>query len=260
MVDHSARHRRTSIPLDASHTPEEVTRRLARGPEQSYLGDFIYGAIDGTVTTFAVVSGVAGAGLGAGVVIILGAANMIGDGFSMAASNYLGTKAERQLRDRMIREEYRHIEHVPDGEREEIRQIFAGKGFAGDDLENAVEIITSDVERWVDTMLQEEHGLPSVARHPWKCALATFVAFCAAGFVPLMPFVLGLVLRHEIRYQYAISTGLTAITFALIGAGKGRIVQQKWYLSVLETLVLGGAAASLAYLAGVLLQGAVNVL
>ncbi|MBL1217320.1 MAG: hypothetical protein D8M59_07470 [Planctomycetes bacterium] len=260
MADLPRRRKAASDHLEATHTPEEVTRRLERGPGQSYLGDFIYGAIDGTVTTFAVVSGVAGAGLGAGIIIILGAANIIGDGFSMAASNYLGTKAERQLRDRTIQDEHHHIEHVPEGEREEIRQIFAAKGFAGDDLESAVNIITSDVERWVDTMLQEEHGLPGAMRIPWKCALATFVAFCFAGFVPLMPFVLGLILKRAIPYQYAISAGLTAITFVLIGAVKGRIVRHRWYTSAVETLFIGGAAAGLAFLAGVLLKGVVNVL
>lgn len=63
-----------------------------------YLRDFIYGAVDGAVTTFAVVSGVAGAGLSSNIVIILGLANLIADGFSMAVGNYLGTKADLEQR------------------------------------------------------------------------------------------------------------------------------------------------------------------
>ena len=57
--------------LRAEHTPSAVQARLKAGPRHSYLRDFVYGSIDGTVTTFAIVSGVAGAGLSNGVVIVL---------------------------------------------------------------------------------------------------------------------------------------------------------------------------------------------
>jgi VIT1/CCC1 family predicted Fe2+/Mn2+ transporter len=132
----------------AAHAPDAIRRRLRLGASYSYLRDFVYGAIDGAVTTFAVVSGVAGAGLDAEIVLILGGANLVGDGFSMAAGNYLGTRAESQQRDRLRRMEERHIDLVPAGEREEIRQIFAAQGFEGHDLQRAVEVITSDRPRW----------------------------------------------------------------------------------------------------------------
>lgn len=130
--------------LQADHTPSAIRRRLVRQPPPSYLRDFIYGAIDGTITTFAVVAGVQGASLDARVVIILGAANLLADGLSMAASNFLGSRAVRQQRDLAREQERRHIALVPAGEREELRQIFAAKGFAGADLERVVEVISSD--------------------------------------------------------------------------------------------------------------------
>ena len=64
-----------------------------------YVGDFVYGANDGVVTTFAVVAGSVGALLPQGVVIILGLANLLADGFSMGASNYLALRSEKELRD-----------------------------------------------------------------------------------------------------------------------------------------------------------------
>ncbi|MCB1021266.1 MAG: VIT1/CCC1 transporter family protein [Bryobacterales bacterium] len=233
--------------LQASHTPAAIRRRLSQGPAQSYLRDFTYGAIDGAVTTFAVVSGVAGAQLSGRVVIILGLANLIGDGFSMAASNYLGVRAERQQRERLRAEEEAHIAAYPAGEREEIRQIFALKGFGDEDLDRVVRVITSDRDRWIETMLAEEHGISPGGPVPWKAATWTFAAFLLAGSVPLAPFLFGFA-------SYGWSAALTGLTFFLVGAAKSRFVSQPWWAAGLETLALGGGAAGLAYVVGLLLR------
>ena len=65
--------------------------------KSKYLADFVYGAIDGAVTTFAIVAGVAGAGLDSAIILILGFVNLFADGFSMATSNYLSTKSKLDL-------------------------------------------------------------------------------------------------------------------------------------------------------------------
>lgn len=240
-------------PLNHSHEPDEIRERLAAPFQHSYLRDFVYGAIDGTVTTFAVVSGVAGADLSSSIVIILGAANLVGDGFSMAAGNFLGTRAEQQVVDQTRRNEELHIEREPEGEREEVRQIFAAKGFEGDDLERVVEVITSDRRRWVETMITDEYGLSLGGPHPLKSAIVTFLAFLCAGSLPLIPFVAESFFTAWTS-PYLASSVLTGLAFFVIGTLKSRFVEQHWSWAGLETLALGGAAASLAYFVGVLLK------
>lgn len=241
--------------LIQEHSADQIRRRLADGSRPDYLADFIYGAIDGTVTTFAVVSGVAGANLESNIVIILGLANLVGDGFSMAASNFVGTRTDQQLQSKARAIEHHHIETYPEGEREEIRQIFAAKGFRDEDLKRAVDVITADREQWVDTMLTEELGLSLNIRSPIKAATATMVAFLVVGVIPLAAFIVQALNPALLENPYVWSSVLTGVAFFAVGAFKSRFVEQAWYWSGLETLTVGGSAAILAYLVGMALSG-----
>lgn len=238
--------------MEHEHSIEAIEERLAAGPRHNYLRDWIYGGIDGSVTTFAVVSGVIGARLSPMVILIIGFANLFADGFSMAASNFLGTKAEHDDMRRLEAIEHRHIELAPEGEREEVRQIFARKGFTGVDLDRVVDLITSDRQRWVQTMLSDEYGLPLEARSPWLAAISTFSAFLVCGLVPLIPFLVGL------DDPLAFSIVMTAGVFFAIGSVKSRWSTASWWGSGLSTLAIGSIAAGLAYAAGIVLRNLVQ--
>lgn len=234
--------------MEHEHSPDAIRRRLEGGPKHNYLRDWIYGGIDGAVTTLAVVTGVAGAQLSSWIILALGFANLFADGFSMAASNYLGTRSEHDDWRRLQDIENRHIELAPEGEREEIRQIFARKGFEGEELGHIVDLITADRERWVQTMLTDEYGLPRAVRSPWIAALCTFTAFLVCGLVPLLPYLF--LSEHSLK----LSAIMTGVVFFAIGSIKSKWSTSSWLHSGFTTLAVGGVAASLAYLTGVIVK------
>jgi VIT1/CCC1 family predicted Fe2+/Mn2+ transporter len=241
------------VVIDHDHSTHAIRARLEEGSEASYLRDWVYGGIDGAVTTFAIVSGVVGADLSVGVILVLGAANVVADGFSMAASNYTGTKAEIEEQDRIRHHEYTQIELDPAGERREVREIFRNKGFDGEDLDRAVDIITGDRDLWVNTMMVEEYGLPPVDRSPGRAAIGTFVAFLLCGLVPLLPFCL---VPWGLGREVGVIASIigTAATFFAIGSVKARWSLVAWWRSAIETTAIGLGAAVVAFAIGYALR------
>jgi len=237
---------------EAEHHPHAIRDRLLEPRRSSYLSDAVLGGIDGCVTTFAVVAGAIGAGFSGMVIMIFGVANLLADGLSMAVSNYLGMRSQHEELEKARREEERHIKEFPEGEQEEIRQIFAAKGFSGETLERIVETVTQNKKLWIDTMLTEELGLHLEARSPLRAGFATFVAFVAVGFIPLVPFLLGPFLADN--HRFLVSCIATASAFVAIGVAKGVVLKRSLLVSGAQTLAIGGAAAVVAYLVGTWLR------
>lgn len=215
-----------------------------------YLKDVVYAANDGIVTTFAVVAGVAGAKLSATIILIIGAANLIADGFAMASGDYLGTKSEKDFYRKEEDRERKEVSAFPEKEREEIRQVLETKGYSGEDLEKMVSLVSSNEKFWVDLMMREELGLfiPKVEA-PIKNAVVTFISFVIAGSIPLIPYVIPL---SGNSFAYAIA-GSAAALFA-VGSARTFFSNKSWLASGLEMLLVGGLAGTVAYLVGYLLK------
>jgi len=231
---------------------EDVYHRKAEG---TYIGDLVYGALDGIITTFAVVAGAAGASLSAGVVLILGFANLLGDGVSMALGNYLSTKSELEYRNSERAREEWEIENIPEGETEELRQIYEKKGFKEPLLEQVVSVLTSDRENWLDTMMLEELNIVVEEKSPVKSALATFIAFVVVGIIPLLAFLLSYVQPFLSGIDLQISLLLTGLAIFVVGSARSRVTGKKWYIAGVEMTIVGALAAGAAYMVGFLLGG-----
>ena len=222
-----------------------------------YLGDVVNGAIGGIITTFAVVSGVVGASLPTKVILILGFANLLADGLSVGVGNYLGTKSEIGFQLKEWERESWEIDNVPEGERMEVRQIYAEKGFAGSDLDRAVEIVTGDREVWLRTMMVEELGIMEEQKSPARAGAATFGAFIAAGLIPLLSYLLAGALGIPAGQLFTLAVALTFAVLFATGSARSLIITKPWYTAGLEMLVLGGMTAVVSYYIGHVLSGLV---
>ena len=222
--------------------------------EKEYIAEFVYGSIDGVITTFAVVAGSAGAELAVPIVLILGFANLIADGFAMSVGSYFSAKSENESYDKHKAVEYWEIENLRDKEVEEIREIYEAKGFEGDLLKQVVDVITSDDEVWVDTMMKEELEMIKDDRPPWKRGLVTFIAFNLVGFIPLSAYAFAGFIDASASDLFVVSSFSTAVALALIGTLKGLVTEQSLIKGIIETVFLGGIAATIAFFVGDILE------
>jgi vacuolar iron transporter family protein len=226
------------------HTRNHWIRRF-----ENYLPEIVYGSIDGIVTTFAVVAGSAGADLSISVILILGMANLFADGLSMSIGSYLSRKAEQDNYNKHLRIEQWEIENMPDVEKQEIEEIFRAKGFDGAELQMVVNRITSNKQVWLDTMMKDELGLSREKKSPLRSGLSTLLSFIAAGAIPLIVYIFAY--RGNIGLDpFLVSSAITMATFILIGYLKTFVTEIGYMRSILETFLLGTAAASVAYFLG----------
>lgn len=220
-----------------------------------FIHDIVYGGNDGIVTTFAVVAGTTGADLPRYVIIILGLANLLADGSSMATGAYLSLKAERDQYLRLRREENQEIENDPEVEREEVREHFAAKGVQGKSLSSLVDIVTGNRELWLDVMMHTEHGVTAdTGSRPILHGFMTFVAFQIFGAIPLIPYIFPV----EPDWRFRIAIGSTAIALLLLGLTRSIVTREKLIRGPLEILSIGALGAVVAYGVGVLLKDTVG--
>jgi predicted membrane protein (TIGR00267 family) len=217
---------------------------------ESRIAELILGGQDGTVNVLGVILGVAAATHETRIVVVAAVAAAIAQSVSMAAVAYTSTAA---VGDRYLSElarERRHIERVPQIEREEIRALYARKGFSGALLERVVETITKDKEVWVAVMMAEEHNLHPIARRSsLRSAFVVGAASLVGAALPLVPFVL---LPASIGAWAAVAFG--ALVLFAFGAYKARVTIGRPLKSGAELALIGTASALAAYAVGLALR------
>ncbi|NPV56497.1 MAG: hypothetical protein HPY76_07490 [Anaerolineae bacterium] len=244
-----------------AHDPAAIARAYSEEPHSrgasKYLGSMVYGGLDGIITTFAVVSGVVGAELDAGIILILGLANLMGDGFSMGVGAYLSSKSDQEFYARERERESWEVDHFPQAEWQELYELYRSQGYVDEDARTMVDIKFKDRERLVDAMMIEELGLQKDDKKPALEGLVTFLAFVVAGAIPLLLYLLDLLFPFELGSgtAFLLSLALSGLALFGLGAAKTLVTQRAPWRSGMEMLLVGGLAAGVAYAIGALLKG-----
>ncbi|WP_407371351.1 VIT1/CCC1 transporter family protein [Carnobacterium sp.] len=228
-------------------------RKKMQNNNGKYIKSIVYGGLDGIVTTFAVVAGSVGGELALKVILILGFSNLLADGFSMAVGDYLSTKSQNEY-EKMIRQnEQLEIATHHEQEVKRMKESFVDQGVEKEDADLIVKTLAKYEEPFIKQVRKEKYGTDSVEELPLKNALATFLSFSLFGVVPLLTYVFSLRLPILIQNSFLIASILTGITLFILGAVKSKINHSNWLKSGIEMLVVGGLAAVVAYVVGVVL-------
>jgi len=211
--------------------------------ESSSIRDFVFGFGDGINTSLGIVAGVGGANVSSSLIILAAIVAMFTGAKAMAVQNYLAVKSQRQVLHSEIEREKWEMENVPGAERREIEDVYKAKGFAGTELENIVNKITSDKKVWLDTMLTEELKLNlEIVGSPLKSAFRMFGAFLIGGILPIIPYFFS---SGYVPLLIAIGASLSA-SF-VIGAIKSKIANISMLRGGLEMAGLGTGIALIGY-------------
>jgi len=223
-------------------------RHVAAGAN---LRDVMLGMNDGLVASFAVTSGVAGAFSDTRIVLMAGLAEMLGGAVSMALAAFISARSQIEFYESEVDRERYEIKRFPEHERDEIRGIYKAKGFSGALLDQIVEHITGDPERWADVMMREELGFTEDNfDSPLKSASVVGAAYLVGAAVSVVPYLFvappdGIVL----------SVIATVLVLFAVGAAKTIITARSWWRSGIESMLTGIAAGAVTYGAGRLFGG-----
>ena len=221
-----------------------TTHREAHFTGSATVRDVVIGMSDGLTVPFALAAGLSGAVDSSFVVLVAGVAEMAAGSMAMGLGGYLAARSEADTYQSELGRERAEVRSVPDVEADEVRAIFSGYGLQGDALESAVQAVRSSPEGWVRFMMREELGLeePDPKRAP-QSALTIGVSYILGGLVPLSPYALGLPLETAFLWSVVV----TLLALLAFGAAKARFTGVPMLRGAIQTAVVGGVAAGVAY-------------
>ncbi|HEY5095384.1 MAG TPA: VIT1/CCC1 transporter family protein [Candidatus Eremiobacteraceae bacterium] len=210
----------------------------------STVRDIVIGMSDGLTVPFALAAGISGAIAASHIVLTAGVAELAAGGIAMGLGGYLAARSDVEHYASERRREAKEIDDVPDEERAEIEAIIRSYGVQGDALRVVTTAITSDKERWIEFMMRFELGLekPNAMEAPMS-ALRIGGSYVVGGVLPLAPYVAFADAGHALPY----SIGVTMVALFIFGAVKGNFTGVSWARSALQTTLIGGIAAAVAF-------------
>ncbi len=209
------------------------------------IRDIVIGMADGLTVPFALAAGLSGVGASPSVVVTAGLAEIAAGAIAMGLGGYLAAKTdlEHYLAERM--RERRETERIPEEEAEEVAQIFRYYGLTEEQIAPLVAAICSDPDQWVDFMMRFELGLePPDPVRARKSAFTIGLSYIVGGLIPLLPYML----LDQIDRALGASVLVTPLVLFLFGYIKGRLTGISPWRGALQTVFIGGLAATAAFL------------
>jgi len=208
------------------------------------LRDLILGGQDGLVNMLGIVLGVVAANGTTNVLIAAGLAAAITESISMGAVAYTSFGSDRDFYLATRRREIEEIQTEPEVEREEVRRIYATKGFEGRLLDEVVETITSNRDAWVDTMMDEElHLQPVEKKSLFKSAIVVTLATLVGHMIPIVPFMI-----FDRVTAVILAVALSAVALFSVGVYSAKTLIGDWRKSGIQMVAIGLGAAALGFL------------
>ncbi|MCQ4205852.1 VIT1/CCC1 transporter family protein [Streptomyces longispororuber] len=230
----------TEATLHDAHRDNHTHRDVNGG----WLRPAVFGAMDGLVSNFALMAGVAGGAVSQQTVIITGLSGLAAGAFSMAAGEYTSVASQRELVEAELDVERRELRKHPADEERELAELYASRGVEPGLAREVARQLSKDPEQALEIHAREELGIdPGDLPSPTVAAVSSFGSFALGALIPVLPYLLGA------------SALWPAVILALIGlfacgAVVAKVTARSWWFSGLRQLALGGAAAGVTYLLG----------
>ncbi|MEV4798950.1 VIT1/CCC1 transporter family protein [Nonomuraea sp. NPDC049421] len=209
-----------------------------------WLRPSVFGAMDGLVSNFALIAGVAGGSTNPRVVALGGVAGLAAGALSMAGGEYVSVASQRELAQAEIAVERRELAHHPEDEQAELAQTFVDKGVTPALAAEVARQISRNPERALEVHSRNELGVvPGELPSPVVAAVSSFVSFAVGAALPLLPYLFG-------ARELAISAVVSCCALFAAGALVSAVTARSWWYSGLRQLLVGAVAAAVTFALG----------
>ena len=210
-----------------------------------FVRDIVIGMSDGLTVPFALAAGLSGAVESSGIILTAGLAEVAAGAIAMGLGGYMAGRTDIEHYASERAREEREVAGVPHREVAEVTDILRSYGLDEDDAGRVANSIRADAKRWVDFMMRFELGLEEPdPKRAGRSALTTSLAYIAGGLIPLAPYLF----FGAVRTALLASIVVTLLALVIFGYIKGLFTTGKPVRSALQTVIVGGLAASAAFL------------
>lgn len=229
------------VTADLPSRPDAEIHHQHRDVSGGWLRPTVFGAMDGLVSNFALIAGIAGASAGSTEVALAGLAGLAAGAFSMAAGEYISVQSQNESTEAELIIERHELRHNAEAEQDELAQTYISRGVDAQLAHQVAEQLSRDPDQALLIHAQEELGInPGQLPSPRVAAASSFASFCVGAVIPLLPYLLG-------ASTILLSAVLAVVALFASGAITTRFTSRGWLYAGTRQLLFGLLAAAVTY-------------